>query len=457
VLGQKIVEFGLIGLVILSPLPAASVPGWSILVIQLTALFLMICFLLTAEKGNPDIQREDTLKWPKYLLMGFWIYVLFQLIPLPKAMVKVLSPETYAFLESYAPDFASLKFMSLSLIPSISLKAALDLFPYFLIGFLTIKTIKTRSQVVRMFSVLFAMGILEAVYGLLELYSRAPRILFYEKIHDMNVVSGTFVNRNHFAGYMEMLIPASLGLIIARGGMQSFSGLKWKVSFMLSLGVIVMSLSLVLSRSRSGVFILVLIFVLFLSSNISVLGKNAIKKKGAWIFLISVFIIIMVLSLLIGMDATLERFSWDRLQRENRIEIWKPTWEMITDFPVFGTGMGTFGSLYPTMEFDGEIFTVSHAHNDYLEYLSELGIIGTSLLWAGVIFILVVCFLKWRKKTDSLTRGLGLGGMVAVCSLLAHSMTDFNLHIPANILLFAVLISLTYAAARLDPSEEKGR
>ncbi len=468
-LGRKIVEFGLIGLLILSPLPAASVPDWSILVIQLTAIFLIICYVLMAAKGNPDNQREDTLKWPKYLLMGFWLYVLFQLIPLPKALVKVLSPETYAFTESYAPDFASLKFLSLSLIPSNGLKAALALLPYFLIGFLTIKTIKTRAQIVRMFSVLFAMGIFEAVYGLLELYSRAPRILFYEKVHDMNVVSGTFVNRNHFAGYMEMLIPVSLGLILARGGMPSFSGLEWKdkilrlpdkkamVGLLLSLGVIVMSLSLVLSRSRSGVFILVLIFVLFLSSSISARGKKANRKRGTWIFLISVFIVIMVLSLLIGMDATFERFSWDRLQREDRTEIWKPTWDMFVDFPVFGTGMGTFGDLYPMMEFDGEIFTVSHAHNDYLEYLSELGIIGASLLWGGVIFVFVMCFLKWRKRKESPLRGLGLGGMIAVFSLMVHGLTDFNFHIPANLLLFAVLISLMYAAARLGPLEEKVR
>jgi O-antigen ligase len=466
-LSQKIVELGLIGLIIFSPLPAASVHDWSILVIQLTALFLMICFLLTAEKGNPDIQREDTLKWPKYLLLGFWIYVLFQLMPLPKALVKTFSPETYAFLKDYSPDVASQNFMSLSLIPSNTLKAALALMPYFLIGFLTIKTIKTRSQVVRMFSVLFAMGIFEAGYGLLELYSRSSRILFYEKIHDLEFASGTFVNRNHFAGYMEMLIPVSLGLILARGSLLSFPGQKWKekmrrfkekktvVDLLLTLGVIIMSLSLVFSRSRSGIFIMVLIFVLFMALNISSRGKRADRMSGAWIYLVSIFIIIMILSLSIGMGATLKRFSWDRLLQENRTEIWKNTWAIIADFPFFGAGMGTFDALYPVMESDGEIFSVSHAHNDYLEYLSELGVIGTSLLLGGVIFILVVCFLNWQEKKDPLIRGLGLGGIVAVFSLMVHGLTDFNFHIPANLLLFAVLLALTFAVLRLDPVKEK--
>jgi len=440
VLGQKIIEFGLVGLIIFSPLPAASVHDWSVFVIQLTVLGLMICCFLTVEKERPDQQRKNAVKGTKYLFVGFWSFVLFQCLPLPKVLVKILSPETYAFFMQYAPDFSTMKFISLSLAPSISVKSALALLSYFLIGFLIVKTIKKYSQIVRMFSVLFIMGVFEAVYGLFDLFS------------GLNIVSGTFVNRNHFAGYLEMMIPMGLGLILV----QEDRGKKAFVSrLMISLGVIVISLALIFSRSRSGVISLVLVFVLFFSFNFSSTRKQKVQKRGIKVLLVSVFVIIIIMSLYIGIDSTLQRFSWDHLLRESRPDIWEHTWDIIADFPLFGSGLGTFAELYPVMEADGELVKTSHAHNDYLEFLSELGVIGMSLLMGGVIFILVSCFLKWRDKENPLVKGLGFGGFVSVLLLLLHGLTDFNLQIPSNILLFSVVLSLTYVTVTHQSSQEQ--
>lgn len=440
VIGQKIIEFGLIGLIIFSPLPAASVHDWSIFVIQLTVLGLMICYFLTVEKERPDRQRKNALKGTKYLFIGFWSFVLFQCLPLPKVLVKILSPETYAFLTQYAPDFSTMKFISLSLAPSISVKSALALLSYFLIGFLVVKTIKRYSQIVRLFSVLFIMGVFEAVYGLFDLFS------------GLNFVSGTFVNRNHFAGYLEMMIPIGLGWILV----QEDRGKKAFVSrLVIFLGVIVMSLALIFSRSRSGIIILVLVFVFFFSFNFSYTRKQREQKGGFKVLLVSVFIIIIIMSLYIGVDSTLQKFSWDHLLRESRLSIWDHTWNIIADFPLFGSGLGTFAALYPVTEADGELVKISHAHNDYLEFLSELGVIGMCLLVGGVIFLLVSCFLKWRDKENPLVRGLGFGGLVSVLSLLLHGITDFNLQIPSNILLFSVILSLTYVTVTHQSSQEQ--
>jgi hypothetical protein len=122
--------------------------------------------------------------------------------------------------------------MSLSLIPSHTLREGLELLSYFLLGFLIVKTITRRQQIMRIFYVLVSMGIFEAIYGMFELYNKNPRILFYKKIYGLDTVTGTFVNRNHLSGYLEMIIPLAIGLIIARIDLFSLAGLKWREKFL---------------------------------------------------------------------------------------------------------------------------------------------------------------------------------------------------------------------------------
>jgi O-antigen ligase len=108
-------------------------------------------------------------------------------------------------------------------------------------------------------------------------------------------------------------------------------------------------------------------------------------------------------------------------------------------------GTGTFASVYPvyeTINFEGMVLV--HAHNDYLEYLSEWGLVGFLLLAGAVLYIAVDSFRTWSKRRNPEIKGLALGGIIAVFIMLIHSLTDFNLHIPANRLLFSVVLALTY-------------
>lgn len=463
---RSIIEFGIIGLLVFSPLPAASVPEWAVLVIQLTVLVLMILFLLMEERAQENARLRKSLKWPGYLFVGLWIFVLLQIVPLPKIMVKILSPETYAFRQLYSPDFSSLKFMSLSLVPSHSLRAALALLSYFLVGFLVVKTVNRRAQVLRIFSVLYLMGIFEAFYGLITLYRPYPGFTTGEKILGFNFVSGTFVNRNHFAGYMEMVIPLSLGLVLTRIDSVSFSGLKWNermtrlsekstaVTLLLSLGIILMALALIFTRSRTALFLLVFIFAFFLIFAVFRRERKGENKKGIKIFLVSIFVIILILSFYIGMDKTFKRFALNRLLQESRPDIWANTLNIFSDFPLFGSGLGTYAALSPHREGDGELVEVSHAHNDYLEYLTELGVVGMVFLLGGVSLLFVRCVQFWRQRKSVVAKGLGLGGIVAILAISIHSLTDFNLQIPSNMLLFSVVLPLTLVSVTYKPKKK---
>lgn len=355
--------------------------------------------------------------------------------------------------------------MSISLVSSHSLMTALALLPYFLIGFLIVKTVKKRSQIIRIFFVIYIMGVLEAVYGLFVLYSPHPSILFYEKIHGLDYVSGTFINRNHFAGYLEMIIPISIGLIFARVDLMSFSRMKWKeklmrlseknvaISLLLLFSVILMSLALLFSRSRSATFLLVFIFMLFFLLAVWRIGQNKEQQRRMKVVLISVFIVILFLSLYIGMDATFKRFAMDRLLQESRLGIWANTLELFSSSPVFGTGLGTFAAMYPNVEGDGKLAKITHVHNDYLEYLTETGFIGFGLLVGGIFWIFWTSFKLWLRKRHPVMQGLGIGGLVAIVAILIHGITDFNFQIPSNMLLFSVILSLTLVTVTYKPSK----
>ncbi len=459
--GQKFIEWGIIGLIIFSPLPAASVYEWSILVIQLAVVVMMIAYFMIKEKPEENEALSYAVRWPKYMFIGVFALVFIQLIPLPKYLVQFLAPNTFSFKADFSPEVSGMKFMTLSLIPSRTLQEGLELLTYFFLAFLIFKVITRRDQIIRLFSVLVIMGIFEALYGLFELYRKEPRILFYKKIHDLDSVTGTFVNRNHFSGYLEMIIPLAIGLMIARADLFSVAGKRWRekilhlsrkgfsINLILSVSIVIMSLSILLSKSRSGIFILVFTFILFFELTILYFGRAKEQQRWARNFLIVTFLLITFISLYVGIETTIERFSMDELLKEGRPLYWNNVRAMIREFTIFGIGLGSFASVYPSFETGVALDygRLSHAHNDYLEYLAELGLIGGILLIGGLLFMAINSFLVWRERRHPQVKGLAMGGIIAVVAILIHSLTDFNLHIPANMLLFTVVLSLTMVTA----------
>lgn len=456
---RKVIEWGIVGVVVFSPLPAASVYGWSILVIQLAVLVMVGAYVWMTQSPQNNPLLSQSMKWPRYLFLGFFGFLFLQVLPLPKFLVRILSPQTYSFHKNFSTDFSQVHFMSLSVVPSQTLQEGLEILAYVLLGFLIVHMVTRRKQILRLVGVLVGLGVFQALYGLFELYNPNPRILFYEKTHYLDCVTGTFVNRNHLSGYLEMMIPLAIGLVIARVDFFQWSGMKWKQKLLriserglawnvlISLGIVGMALAIIYSKSRSGVFILVFTFLLFFGLAGLYFRKKGREKKGITNFLKVVFLVIVVISLYIGVGATLERFSLDKILREQRPLVWGNTVEVFSDFPLFGSGLGTFGSVYTAYEESGKFVRYSHAHNDYLEYLSELGIVGTVLFFGGILLMIVQSFLIWRERRHPQVKGVALGGIVAVVCILIHSITDFNLHIPANMVLFAVVLSLTMVTA----------
>jgi O-antigen ligase len=120
----------------------------------------------------------------------------------------------------------------------------------------------------------------------------------------------------------------------------------------------------------------------------------------------------------------------------------RDTWRIFLDHPFLGTGLGTLQTVFPPYEtlYDGKI--VNHTHNDYLEALAETGIAG-GLCCAWFIGVLLTDSLKrWGRLNNSFAGTLQLSGLIACSGFLVHSLVDFNLHIPANAMLFFLMAHL---------------
>ena len=456
---KKYVEFGLIALLVFSPLPQGSAWEWSILVIQLAVILMTLLYVFSTREAPPQALSKS-MRVPRVLIWIFFGLLLLQIAPLPPGLVKLLSPASFQFHHAYAPGLSESSFLTISLVPATTLREGLTLLSYILAGFLLLRVLDRFRQMERLTVVIICLGVFQALYGLFELSRQEPRLLFYKKLINLDSVTGTFVNRNHLAGYLEMIIPLALGFLVARIGFFSlrtkgsrselgeifshFSRKSFGLNILLVAAAVVMAVAVVKSQSRAGVFLVIFTFLLLLEMTLFHLTYSGEGRRLTRNLLNTAFLVIIFFSLAAGMTAVMNRFfADDTLFKGGRTLFWENMMPMIGDYPVFGTGLGTFVSVYPAYDKTGGEMLLTHAHNDYLELMSETGILGFLLLAGAIIWILVQSFRVWRSRRNLEVKGLAMGGLVSSVVMLVHSFTDFNLHIPSNALLFTVILALT--------------
>jgi hypothetical protein len=202
------------------------------------------------------------------------------------------------------PDGAQGTFFMLSLVPKMTPSSALELIAYVLFGFLVVRALRNRKQIFAFVLTLIVIGIFEAAYGMFELYNKTPNILFFKKRYGLTDVTGTFVNRNHLSGFLEMIIPLAIGFVIARLDLFTLSKMKWREkivrlsekgmagNILLTFGIAVMALGILFSKSRSGVFLLIMSFILFFEMSVFYVGKTRKRKTDARRFIGAVFLLL---------------------------------------------------------------------------------------------------------------------------------------------------------------------
>jgi O-antigen ligase len=401
-------------------------------------------------------------------LFLFLLFSLFQMVPLPFSFLAKISP-TAATLYSWlslplGSDPSAPPWLPLTLSLLATSIAMRKWFAYASVFFLGATLILPgadpagRAWIKTLFIAVFIIGFAEAVYGLYVYLNQSEHLLWFTRRHYRASVSGTYINRNHFAGLMGVCISLSVALFAfhlssrkePRGRRKDLiDGLFSRRSvslYFLFLGLAVMVLALIFSMSRMGQFSLVVgaTFVVLLS----IIGAT-IRTSHRGRFLPVILLMVLGLGFLWGVWKGLGPVEarWQALEAsyEDRSLVWQTTQKLIRDFPVAGTGLGTYELAYPPYEprkYGARI--MGHAHSDYLEVFSELGLAGF-IPWLGFCLLFLVCTTyAWFRRRNAFSKLLGAGGLAATVTLLVHSLADFNLQISANAMLLFLIMGLTW-------------
>jgi O-antigen ligase len=284
-------------------------------------------------------------------------------------------------------------------------------------------------------------GFLVSIFAILQHLTSNGKLYWIREIRYGGLPFGPYVNRNHFAGFVELVLPLALvPLVLGRVRRE-----RWPI---VGLFAVLPIGALLLSASRGG--------LVSFGAELGVLALVMIRRREMGKHLLPGVAVLLAALLLVswlGVGQILERLSSVQLLEVSsgkRASMRRDTWRIFLDHPFLGTGLGTLQIVYPPYEtlYDGKI--VNHTHNDYLEALAETGIAGgLCCAWfLGVLFS--ESLRRLRQLNNSFAGALQLSGFVACCGFLVHSLVDFNLHIPSNALLFFLMAHL--ATSEIQPA-----
>jgi O-antigen ligase len=283
---------------------------------------------------------------------------------------------------------------------------------------------------------IMAFGFLVAVFGILQHLTFNGKLYWFREMRYGGIPFGPYVNRNHFAGFAELVIPVALVPLVL-GKVRRDRWFAVGLLALLPLG------ALFLSASRGGIIslaaelgLLTLLLILRRAG-----GKHVLAGAGVLLF---AFLLVSWL----GARQILERFSSMQsleVTSGKRASMRLDTWHIFREHPWTGTGLGTLQTVFPAYETQYDAKVVNHSHSDYLEALAETGIAGAACCawFLGALFFGSLRRVLLQDKPFS--AALHLSGLVACTGFLVHSLVDFNLHIPGNALLFFLMANLATA------------
>jgi O-antigen ligase len=283
---------------------------------------------------------------------------------------------------------------------------------------------------------IMSLGFLVAIFGILQHLTFNGKLYWFREMTYGGIPFGPYVNRNHFAGFAELVIPVALVPLVL-GKVRRERWLAVGVLALFPIG------ALFLSASRGG--------IISFAAELGALTLLLILRRTGGRHVLAGAVVLLCAFMLVswlGARQMLERFaSMQSLEVTvgKRASMRADTWHIFRQHPWTGTGLGTLQTVFPAYETLYDAKVVNHSHNDYLEALAETGVAGAACCAWFLCALFFHSLHRLLLQDKSFSAALHLSGLVACTGFLVHSFVDFNLHIPGNALLFFLMANLATA------------
>jgi len=392
--------YGFLALLLWAPLPLASNRPWLWSLLGLGIFILAFWWLIEYLRGRVSIPSVIHKSLLPIGLLSLWLSLL---------AFQILSPITVS-------PFVTFDFLLRS--------TALTVF-----FVLSLLLLRSRRRL-RLFAwVVVLAGAFQAFYGGLMTLSGVEYGFFTEKDYYRDVATGTFVNRNHLAGFLEMTLAVGVGLLLAginEARAKTFkqqlrSTVQWILSSKMQLRILlaIMVVGLVLTHSRMGNA--AFFISLFVSGLLWLILERKKPKRGVLFLLTTLFIIdIVIVGSWFGIEKVVDRLEQTSTMSESRDEVVRDGLLYLNDYLIFGSGAGTFEHVFPQYRGADIGLDYNYAHNDYVQFAVETGAVGFVLLGLLVIISMIVSLKVMRSNASSLHRGMAFSSFMAVLAMMIH-------------------------------------
>jgi O-antigen ligase len=437
----RVIFLLLLGFVLLLPLPLGSVARLSWWVIALSVGLLLAAHAVSLSRPGAVIGQRVAPNWP-------WIVPFLASIAWAGLQVSPLTPSAW-----HNPLWQTVSTLlqmplagAISIDPDDTASAIIRLLAYAGIFWLAVQLCWPRRRAETLFLALSFAAFAYSAYGLIEEFSGAKMVLWFNKTAYFDSVTSTFINRNNYAAYDGLgLICASgmiikeLALLVSRQPsrraellalLEALAG--WRG--LLVLGWVVSCAALAMSDSRGGV---VSTFAGLLALVAAVGVSRTLQRRYVLIIAGSVLAAGVIVSSLSGAQLV-ERLAETDLSQEGRPLVYALLRRQIAEAPWLGTGYGTFEEAFRPIQSEAIKGRWDRAHNTYLENAFELGIPAALLLTLSGAALFIRCLAGLRARhRDAIYPAIGIGASVL---LACHSLVDFSLQIPAITATYALIM-----------------
>lgn len=436
---------------VLSTLAFGAVHSWSLAGFQIGATLIIVFWAVDAWRSKRLRISRNALQWP---LLGLCVLAFVQLLPISGdssgggaagAGALSVAPLRSLSLDPYATRFVLIQISALVI--------------YFAAALAFIDTPRRFRVLVH---TIIVFGFLLAIFGLIQSFT-SPTKIYWVRDSKQSTPFGPFINRHHFAGYMELVLALPLGILFS-GAVSNDKRLLYAFAATL------MGIALVMTSSRGGIIALLAeIFFLVIVSGVkrrSDAGTDAAAQstrlRAAMVragLALGLVIVLFTGVLFFGGEDGLSRFVGTVNAEDpttGRAHFWATTLNIIRDHPLLGVGLGAYGVAYTRYDTRNGLFRIEQAHNDYLETLSNAGVVGALLGLFFIVWLFRSGFAR-RETEDNFRRGVTTGALAGCFAVLVHSFFDFTLHTTSNALLFLVLAAIATADTRVEQASSKLR